>query len=208
MNETTNKLGHKIGTRGARTRRVILDALRGLLNHKHLGEIRAADVAQTAGVSAPTFYTYFKSVEEGLLDLCEDAGEDFQRLARHIHADWTGDRAFEAIRAYVLEVLTLWDDHGPVLRVEHMLADKGEPAFAESRIKRLRRLHLALERRIAQAKASGYHPEGLNPRLTSYETANLVESVAAGFALMRRADTAEAIVDTTAHIVVKLTTGR
>ena len=165
-------------------------------------------MAQTAGVSAPTFYTYFKSVEEGLLDLCEDAGEDFQRLARHIHADWTGDRAFEAIRAYVLEVLTLWDDHGPVLRVEHMLADKGEPAFAESRIKRLRRLHLALERRIAQAKASGYHPEGLNPRLTSYETANLVESVAAGFALMRRADTAEAIVDTTAHIVVKLTTGR
>ncbi|MNE92686.1 hypothetical protein D3C80_1904400 [compost metagenome] len=52
------------------------------------------------------------------------------------------------------------------------------------------------------------HPEGLSPRLTSYETANLVESVAAGFALMRRADTAEAIVDTTAHIVVKLTTGR
>ena len=89
-----------------------------------------------------------------------------------------------------------------------MLADKGEPGFAESRIKRMRRLHLALERRIAQAKSNGAHPEGLSPRLTSYETANLVESVAAGFALMRRADTAEAIVDTTAHIVVKLTTGR
>ena len=58
------------------------------------------------------------------------------------------------------------------------------------------------------AHASGLHPEGLNPRLTSYETANLVESVAAGFELMRRADTPEAIIDTTAHIVVKLTTGR
>jgi AcrR family transcriptional regulator len=208
MSETTNKLGHKIGTRGARTRRAILDALRELLNHKHLGEIRAADVALAASVSAPTFYTYFKSVEEGLLVLCEEAGGDFQRLAKHIHADWTGDRAFDAVRAYVLEVLALWGDHGPVLRVEHMLADKGEPDFAESRIKRMRRLHLALERRIAQAKANGYHPQGLSPRLTSYETANLVESVAAGFALMRRADTAEAIVDTTAHIVVKLTTGR
>ncbi len=42
----------------------------------------------------------------------------------------------------------------------------------------------------------------------TYETANLVESVAAGFTLMRRADTPEAIVDTTAHIVLKLTTGR
>lgn len=208
MNETTNKLGHRIGKRGNRTRRAILDALRDILDQKHLGEIRAADVAQAADVSAPTFYTYFKTIEEVVLVLCEEAGADFQGLAAHIHADWAGERAFESARAYVLEVLALWTRHGPVLRVEHMLADKGEPAFAESRIRRLRRLHLALERRIAQARSSGFHPEGLNPRLTSYETANLVESVAAGFELMRRADTAEAIVDTTAHIVVKLTTGR
>ena len=153
MSDATNKLGHKIRNRGARTRRALLTALRSLLNTRHLGEIRPADVAQAAGVSAPTFYTYFKSVEEGLLVLCEEAGEDFQRLARHIHADWTGDRGFDAVRAYVLEVLSLWEEHGPVLRVEHMLADMGEPDFAASRIKRLRRLHLALERRIAQAEA-------------------------------------------------------
>ena len=109
-------------------------------------------------VSAPTFYTYFKSVEEGLLILCEEAGEDFQRLAKHIHADWTGDRAFEAVRAYVLEVLALWNDHGPVLRVEHMLADKGEPEFAESRIRRQRRLHPALERRIARPRRTAITP--------------------------------------------------
>jgi len=36
-----------------------------------------------------------------------------------------------------------------------------------------------------------------------------VESVAGGFELMRRGDTPdEAIIDTTAHIVVKLVTGR
>lgn len=208
MSEATNKLGHRIRARGARTRRALLEALRDLLNSRHLGEIRPADVSAAAGVSAPTFYTYFASIEEGLLILCDEAGEDFQRLAGHIHADWSGDRAFEAARAYVLEVLALWSDHGPVLRIEHMLADMGDPAFAESRIRRLRRLHLALERRIAQAHAGGLHHPGLNPRLTSYEIASLVESVAAGFALMRRADTAEAIVDTTAHVVVKLTTGR
>jgi len=208
MPDTKNKLGHTIRSRGARTRRAILDALRQLLNHRHLGEIRPADVAQAAKVSAPTFYTYFKTVEEAVLMLCEESAEDFQRLATHIHADWSGDRGFEAVRAYILDVLSLWDEHGPVLRVEHMLADKGEPDFAETRIKRLRRLHLALERRIAQARANGLHPVGLNARLASYETANLVESVAAGFTLMRRADTPEAIVDTTAHIVLKLTTGR
>lgn len=208
MPESTNKLGHKIGNRGSRTRRAILDALRQLLNSRHLGEIRPADISTAAEVSAATFYTYFKTVEEAVLMLCEEASEDFQQLAKHIHSDWSGDRAFEAVRAYVLDVLALWDEHGPVLRVEHMLADKGEPLFAESRIKRLRRLHLALERRIAQARANGLHPVGLNPKLASYETANLVESVAAGFTLMRRADTPEAIVDTTTHIVLKLTTGR
>lgn len=208
MAETINKLGHRIKGRGARTRRALLDGLRQRLNSHHLGEIRPADIAMVAGVSAPTFYTYFKSVDEGLLVLCEEAGEDFQRLARHIHADWAGEQGFNAVRAYVLEVLALWEEHGPVLRVEHMLADMGSAEFAASRIKRLRRLHLALERRIAQAHANGLHPEGLNPRLTSYETANLVESVAASFVLMRRADTAEAIVDTTAYVVLKLTTGR
>lgn len=208
MSETTNKLGHRIGARGGRTRRAILDATRALLTQKHLGEVRAADVALAAGVSAPTFYTYFKTVEEVVLVLAEDAGTDFQRLAAHVQADWSGERAFASARALVLEMLSLWGEHGAVLRVEHMLADKGEAGFAESRIKRLRRLHLALERRIAQARSSGFHPEGLNPRLASYETASLIESVAAGFDLMRRADTSEAIVDTTAHIVVKLTTGR
>jgi len=95
------------------------------------------------------------------------------------------------------------------MRVEHMLADKGEPDFAEARVRRLRRVHLAFERRIATAHATGYHAPGLDPRLTSYEVANLVESVAAGFALMQRGETpAEAIIDTTGHIVVKLVTGR
>ncbi|RYG13824.1 MAG: TetR/AcrR family transcriptional regulator, partial [Caulobacteraceae bacterium] len=96
-----------------------------------------------------------------------------------------------------------------VLRIEHMLADKGEEGFADSRIKRLRRVHLAFERRIAQAHATGYHAKGLDPRLTSYEVANMVESMAAGFDLLRRGDTpADTILDTTAHIVVKLVTGR
>ena len=53
MSETTNKLGHRIRTRGARTRRALLDALRRLLNSKHLGEIRPADVAAAAHSADP-----------------------------------------------------------------------------------------------------------------------------------------------------------
>ena len=89
-----------------------------------------------------------------------------------------------------------------------MLANQGHAAFADSRIRRLRRLHLALERRIAEARAGGRQPEGLNPRLASYQVANMVESMADGFDLLLRADTAEAVLDTTAHMVVRLTTGR
>ena len=204
-----NKLGHRIGTRGGRTRDAILEATRRLLDRRHLGEIRVADVAAEAGLSPSNFYTYFKTVEEPVLLLCEAVATEFQPLARHLEGDWSAENAFGAARAYVVDVLAIWDRHGPVLRIEHMLADKGEAGFVESRVGRLRRVHLAFERRIAVAHATGYHAAGLDPRLTSYEVANLVESVAAGFELMRRGETPpEAIIDTTAHIVVKLVTGR
>jgi len=208
MADTVNKLGHRIGARGGRTRQAILDATRTLLNTRHYGDIRVADLASAAGVSPSNFYTYFKTVEEPVLALCEAAASDFQGLATHFQIDWPGDRAFGIARAFLLDVMTIWRDHGQVLRVEHMLADQGEPAFVESRVRRLRRLHLAIERRVAQAHASGLHPRDYNPRLVSYQIASIVESTAASFDLLRRADTAEAILDTTALIVVKLTTGR
>ncbi|WP_269516256.1 TetR/AcrR family transcriptional regulator [Brevundimonas subvibrioides] len=209
LERTINKLGHRIGARGGRTRAAILDATRRLLERRHLGELRVADLAAEAGVSPSNFYTYFKTVEEPVLALCEAAAVDFQPLSRHLDGDWSAEQAFSAARAYVVDVLMIWRDHGPVLRIEHMLADKGEAGFVEARVRRLRRVHLSLERRIAVAHATGYHAPGLDPRLASYEVANLVESVAAGFELMRRGDTpSDAILDTTAHIVVKLVTGR
>ncbi|CAN5148209.1 hypothetical protein BH10PSE2_BH10PSE2_16060 [soil metagenome] len=204
-----NKLGHRIGPRGGRTRDAILGATRRLLDSRHLGEIRVADVATEAGLSPSNFYTYYKTVEEPVLALCEASAEDFQLLARHLDGDWSGENAFLSARAYVVDMLAFWRDHGPVLRIEHMLADKGETGFIDSRIKRLRRVHLAFERRIAQAHATGYHHKGLDPRLTSYEVASMVESMADGFELLKRGDTpADTVIDTTAHIVVKLVTGR
>ena len=154
-----------------------------------------------------------EALEDEVLDierlaLAEEAAADFSRLAAHLSSDWSGERAFEAARTLVVDMLDLWLTHGAALRVEHLLADRGEPAFAESRVRRLRRLHLAVERRMAQAQAGGLLPEGLSPRLASYELVSLMESVAAGFTLLRRADTPDAIIDTTAHIVAKLTTGR
>jgi len=209
MPSKVNKLGHRIGARGGKTRDAILEATKSLLQRRHLGEIRVADVAAEAGLSPTNFYTYFKTVEEPVLALCELASNDFQPLARHLDGDWSGEQAFAAARAYIVGVLDFWYEHGPMLRIEHMLADKGEVGFVESRVKRLRRVHLALERRIAQAHATGYHAKGLDPRLTSYEVASLVEGMAAGFELLKRGDTpSDAILDTTAHIVVKLVTGR
>ena len=129
-------------------------------------------------------------------------------LAGLLEGDWSGDEAFRACRAFVEAMAGVWRRHGAALSVERLMADRGDPAFAESRIRRLRRLHLALERRIARARAAGFHPEGLDPRLASYEVVSLVESVGAGFGLLRRADHDAAILDTTAHMVVRLTTGR
>lgn len=203
-----NQLGHKVGARGARTRRALLDALRRLMDLRPIAEIRPADVAAEADLPPTNFYTYFKTVGEAALVLCEDVTADFNGLASHIDSDWSAERAFGAARALILDVMAVWDRHAPVLRFEHIMAERGDPGFAESRVRRLRRLHLAIERRIAQAQSQGYHPQGLSPRLASYETVSLMESVASGFDLLRRADGDEAILDTTAHIIVRLVTGR
>lgn len=208
MATTTNKLGHRMGARGGRTRQALLDAGSALLKDRHFGAVKTQDIALAAGVSPATFYTYFSAVEDVVLALCEAATEDCNALARHFQGDLSGDRAVVSARAYVEDTLTMWRAHGHALRIEHMLADQGHAAFADSRIRRLRRLHLALERRIAEARAGGRQPEGLDPRLASYQVANMVESMADGFDLLLRADTAEAVLDTTAHMVVRLTTGR
>ena len=205
---TINKLGHRMGARGGRTRKALMTAGSALLRTRHFGEVRTADIALEAGLSPASFYTYFSAVEDVVLALCEAATEDCNALARHFQGDLSGDRAQVAARAYVDDALAVWRAHGHALRIEHMLANQGHAAFADSRIRRLRRLHLALERRIAEARAGGRQPEGLDPRLASYQVANMVESMADGFDLLLRADTAEAILDTTAHMVVRLTTGR
>lgn len=208
MADAVNKLGHRIGARGGRTRTAILDALRALLATHHMGEIRIADLAQAAGISAPTFYTYFDTLDEALLALCEEVASDWQGLAHHLEADWSGGHGLTHARALIMDMLALWARHGAIIRVEQMMADRGAPAFVEARVSRLRRLHLALERRIAQAAHAGLHPEGYDPRLASYEVANIAESAAASFNLLKRADSDRAIIDTTAHILVRLITGR
>lgn len=208
MADAVNKLGHRIGARGGRTRAALLGALRELLATRHLGEIRIADLAQASGTSAPTFYTYFDTLDEAVLALCEEVASDWQGLAHHVEADWSAGQGLERARALLNDVLDLWARHGAIIRVEQMMADRDVPAFVEARVRRLRRLHLALERRIAQAASSGLHPPGYDPRLASYEVANIAESTAASFNLLRRADKDQAIVDTTAHILVRLVTGR
>jgi AcrR family transcriptional regulator len=204
----TNKLGHRIRTRGQRTRGALLAAVRDLLEERGPGEVRVADVAARAGVSAPSVYTYFGSIDEAVLALCEAAGPETDALAVLLEGDWSGEEAFRAARTFVEAMAAHWARHGAALRLERLMADRGDAAFAESRIRRLRRLHLTLERRIARARAAGFHPTGLDPRLASYEVVSLVESVGAGIGLLRRAEGDEAILDTTAHMVVRLVTGR
>jgi AcrR family transcriptional regulator len=204
-----NKLGHRIGRRGGRTREAILAATRRLLETHKLADLRPADIAREAGVSAPSFYTYFKGVDEPVLALCEAAAAPYQTLTPLFDADWSGERAFDQARAYVTAVVDIWAEHGPVLRIGSALADEGHEAFATERIRRLRRVHLAIERKIAQARATGLHDPRLDPRLASYEAASMVDAVAAGLHLLQRGETPlESVIDTTTLLFARVVTGR
>jgi len=204
-----NKLGHRIGRRGGRTREAILAATRRLLETHKLADLRPADIAREAGVSAPSFYTYFKTVDEPVLVLCEASGAPYQTLTPLFDADWSGERAFDQARAYVTAVVDIWAEHGPVLRIGAAMADEGHEAFATERIRRLRRVHLAIERKIAEARATGRHDPRLDPRLASYEAASMVDAVAASLRLLQRGDTPlDAVIDTTSLLFARVVTGR
>ena len=52
-------------TKGARTRRRIMDATAAMLAERPFNDVRITDIARAAEIVQPNFYTYFASLEAG-----------------------------------------------------------------------------------------------------------------------------------------------
>jgi AcrR family transcriptional regulator len=93
--------GRPLGKRGAATRRRLLEATHTLLATHGVRDLRVVDIAREVGTSPATFYQYFRDVEEAVLALAEEVGEDLAPVGDLIAEPWTGDRGLEPAREVV-----------------------------------------------------------------------------------------------------------
>src|SRR5262245_41368557 len=68
--------GRSLGPRGVETRRRLLDATRVLLETHGVRDLRVVDIAREVGTSPATFYQYFRDVEEAVLALAAEVGDE------------------------------------------------------------------------------------------------------------------------------------
>src|SRR3982074_3760390 len=103
--------GRRLGRRAQETRRRLLDATAALLESHGVLELKGVEIARHVGTSPATFYQYFRDVDEAVLALAEEAGEDIESVARWVRGEWRGTAGLATARALVDGFMRYWDPH-------------------------------------------------------------------------------------------------
>jgi AcrR family transcriptional regulator len=193
--------GRKLGPRGLRTRRRLLDATAELLGERGLRGASVVEIARRAGTSPASFYQYFQGVEAATLELAGEAVSGLPRILELLDGPLEGEAGLANARALVSAFLDLWDAHHAVLRVRNHAAEEGARPFRRKRRLALRPLLDALARRAGEpgrAAAGGFHPYAAAAALaTVLESVGAYHRELAYFGVDR-----EALIETSARILV------
>src|SRR3954466_9607586 len=101
--------GRSLGKRGAATRARLLQATSELLESNGLRDLRVVDIARAVGTSPATFYQYFRDVEEAVLALTAEVGEELAPVDELLSRPWTGPAGLVAAREMVDAFIRYWD---------------------------------------------------------------------------------------------------
>jgi AcrR family transcriptional regulator len=133
-----------VGARAQRTTALIMDTAREVFLAKGYHGLRIDDIADTAGLSRASFYTYFPSKRDLLLALgaqtfaaTDHALDEMDALAD----DWTRDSAYELVRIY----MRMLEEHGAFVLVWSQ-ATYGDAELARAGV----RARLATGRRLGR----------------------------------------------------------
>lgn len=150
-----------MGTKGLQTRRRLIDATAGLLEQQPLHDIRVADIARQANISAATFYLYFRDVSDVALAAINEHSQSAPELLQMIEDDWTVD-GFEQARRFVDTYAGVWDSQAAIFRARNLAAEAGHPGFYKARERAVRPLFEALASKVAQNLQAGRLPAALD----------------------------------------------
>ena len=197
-----------LGPKALQTRERLLDATQTLLDHRSLRDLRVVEIARKVGTSPATFYPYFKDVEEAVLCLAEQAGEDVPAVLEMIEGPWEGDAGLQNARAIVDAFIRHWDENRAVLRVRNLASEEGDERFQRVRRRTLSPVVEALAARVTEAVAAGVVHADIHPYAAAAAMAAILERLAAyhteleGFGMTR-----DDLVESCARILVQTLTG-
>jgi AcrR family transcriptional regulator len=201
--------GRRLGLRAQATRRRLLDATAELLETEGILDLKVVDVARKVGTSPATFYQYFANVEEAVLALSEEAGNQVLDLVPLVDQPWRGTRALELARELVDGFIVMWDNHRAVLRTRNLAAQEGHIHFRQLRNRQLSNITDRLAMRVADNKAVGRVAPEITPYAAASSMVAMMERMAAyHYEIEGRGVTRIDVVETVARIVYQTVTGR
>jgi AcrR family transcriptional regulator len=200
--------GRALGKRGAMTRRRLLNATAQLLEDRGVRDLRVVDIARVVETSPATFYQYFRDVDEAVLTLAEEVGEDLPPVGELFVRDWSGADGLALCRDLVDALLEYWDEHRAVLRTRNLAAQEGDPRFRAARIESLRPLFDGLAAKVEESQRLGRVNAAITPLAAASALVSMMERMAAFHTELeplgvRRSD----LVETTSRIVHQVVAG-
>jgi AcrR family transcriptional regulator len=151
----TSTDGQPLGQRGLRTRQRILEAIAGSIEREGLRGIRLADVAAQVGFSPPAFYQYFDDLDEAILALCEEVGQQLPTLA-FPEQEWQDDEgSTQSTREFVVRFFEYWNVHRAVLHSRNVALIAGDERFRNVRDETFAPMLESLLNRIRAGQRAG-----------------------------------------------------
>src|SRR6478752_6991744 len=171
--------GRALGRRGAHTRRRLLHATANLLETHGVRDLRVVDIARAVGTSPATFYQYFRDVEDAVLVLADEVGEDLAPIGELLDRPWTEEGGVAAAREMVSSFMEYWDGHRAVLRTRNLAAQEGDRRFRDVRNAALRPLREGLAAKVEESQRDGRVGPAISPMAAAAALAAMIERMAA-----------------------------
>jgi AcrR family transcriptional regulator len=201
--------GRRLGRRAQETRRRLLDATARLLESHGVLDLKVVDIAREVGTSPATFYQYFRDVEEAVLALAEEVGEEVLPLGDLIDQPWRGATGLDLARSLVSGFITHWDNHRAILRTRNLAAQEGDMRFRDVRNHTLSVITDRLADKVAEFQAAGKVAPEITPYAAAAAVVAMMERMAAyHFDIEDRGVPRDAMIETLSRIVYQTVTGR
>jgi AcrR family transcriptional regulator len=162
--------------RGERTRDELMAAATEVFWDKGYVDTRVADIAERAGVSHGTFYTYFDSKEAVLWAIAADLNEAMSRTARGVRAEVGGDEV-KAIELANRRYLQTYLDNRKVMRLMEEVASFN-PEMRKARQRTRVRFVTQTTRSIERLQAAGRADPGLDATYAAHALVSMVSHFA------------------------------